>query len=189
MDKNLKKELYKYIKPSSVSAVIFVCISIIFFLMAYASVPKAEDDSLIQFLIFLIFGIIFLIYFVSHFCTLSSIKKKIKTFEHQGEFDLLANDFLAGGKAFNDNLRLGQKFLIGKKTGTIVSYQDIVKIYQYAHKTNGVEDSRMLKIETTNKKNVNLCKIPLKGKADNEVAQVCDYIARMTSRVFVGYGN
>lgn len=112
-------------------------------------------------------------------------KKRLKQIEKNGAIHELLSDFENGGKAFNNSLILGRSFLIGKKTGAVFTYSEIVKIYQLIHFTNGIEDKRMLKIDTAEKKGIDLCRVPLGDKADEEIQRIIGYITSVNNGVCI----
>jgi len=119
------------------------------------------------------------------------LNKAIEEYEAQYGADALVKDFNASRPVINDHLRLGEEWLFGKRTATIVRYEQIKKIYMYVHRTNGVEDRRALKIETAAGKTLELCNLPTKGvfKKQNhpDVETILKVILIKNPSVHVGY--
>ncbi len=103
-------------------------------------------------------------------------KKTLEQFEKNGDIDDIMYDFENGRKMFNGALILGQYFLISKKSGTVVEYSEVDKLYQLV-KGTGERAKRIIQIRTTDKKKINLCKIPVSGsKTSEELGKVLGYI-------------
>lgn len=190
MNDERKKQLFKYTKPSGALPVVCIILAVLCFLFTllfFAAATDFDADTNILIGTFAVATIIFVLMTVFYYRLIGQLKNKINDIDANGELLILLNDFEKGGKAFNDKLRLGQKYLIGKKTRTIVSYNEIARIYQYIHSTNCVEDTRSLQIVLHNNKKLDLCKLPLWGKADEEVANVFNYVKSMNPNIAIGY--
>ena len=122
-------------------------------------------------------------------CIYSIIKynNKIKQFESNGEMVTILSDFRNGTRAFDDKLIAGQVWLIGKKTGTIIKYSDITRMYQTVHKTNYVEDGRSVTAVTKDGKTHELCKLKLRGKSNDELNNFFAYINSRNPEIHFGY--
>ena len=126
---------------------------------------------------------------IAHFVGRAKFDKLLAKIEENNGMQILLNDFEKAGKAFGDLVILGDVFIIGKRTSMIVSYGEITRVYQYIHSTNGVEDTRILKANLAEGRTVDLCRLPLRGKADDELNQVCRYICSKNPNIIVGYRN
>lgn len=115
------------------------------------------------------------------------ISKQMKNFELNGELEDVLKEFEEGVQVLNDSIRLGNKYAFGKKTGTIIKYEDISRMYQYVYKTNLIESSRTIKIENISKVQRELCRLPLKGTADNEVKEIMMFILAKNPKIEIGY--
>ena len=180
------KELKKYVYPNKLARFFFGGLTVVLLVLCVYFMIFGKDAEMLIITIvsgIVMFGLIFA--YVSQDYLFAV--KKIKVIEKQGNMPVLLYDFKNGGPAFNDCLRVGGRYLIGKKTGTIVSYDEISRIYQYVHQTYFVEDSRMLKVKTTNGKTYSLCQLPLNGQANDEVNHVISYILSVNGNVQVGY--
>lgn len=180
------KDLKKYVCPNKLARFFFGGLTVILLVLCVYFMLFGKDAEMLIITIvsgIVMFGLIFAYVSQDYLIYI----KKMKIIEQQGNMPVLLFDFKNGGPAFNDYLRVGGRYLIGKKTGTMVSYDEIARIYQYVHQTNFVEDSRMLKVKTTNGKTYSLCRLPLKGKADDEVNHVISYILSVNGNVQVGY--
>ena len=120
----------------------------------------------------------------------SRLNKIIQAYAQRYGGKTLARDFGKSQTVLNGFLRVGEEWLFGKRTNTIVRYDQISKIYLYIHRTNGIEDSRMLTVVADGKTR-NLCKVPAKGvfKKQNhpDVEKVIRYVVYKNPHVHVGY--
>lgn len=186
--KNDIKDLKKFIRPSPaifIVGTIWGLIGIIILIVSIFENIGEDSTMIIVGAVMLVMGIIIA---VSGIYILKKADKRLAEIYSKGSTQILLNDFRTGGKAFKDLLILGQTFLIGKHTGTVITYSNIIQIYQYVHKTNYVEDSRILKaVIAPDRKVVDLCRIPLSGKGDDELRQVIGFIVSKNENIKVGY--
>lgn len=190
MNDERKQQLLKYTKLSSVFPTLCVILTVLCTGLLCITAMQSDylDDDAMMLIGGLSVGIIlFIILFIYIQYKASTLKKLIDDIEARGELLILLNDFETSGRAFNDSLRVGRSYLIGKGKGTIICYHDIVRIYQYIHKTNSVEDSRALRVQTVENKTIDLCKLPLRGAADDEVMHFFSYIKNMNNNIKLGY--
>ena len=121
---------------------------------------------------------------------ISSSKKfqaYIQEIESSGELYLLLADFSHSYSMVDDNVRIGEKYIFGKKAGRPASYNDISKVYQSVHKTNFVEDRRHLEAVLTNGKICTLCNLKTGGESDEDVSKIMGYIRYKNTSVHLGY--
>ena len=187
MNEDSLKALKKYLKPNLYLVILMGLISVFAFFIAL--IGDSSDKGISDTFIFI--GIVFLLFAVT-FIVITVVKSKnteksIKDIEEKGGLQILINDFETGGRAFKDSLILGQTFMLGKKMGHIVDYREIRQVYQYIHKTNFVEDKRTLVVVCGEKSEViDICRLPLFGKADDEVMQVIQYMISKNPNIKVG---
>lgn len=98
--------------------------------------------------------------------------QRVREYEARGALAGAEADFSAGKEALGGQLRMGELNLYGKQMGLILPYGEIARIYQYVHKTNFVEDRRMLIALTHGGERYSLCKLEKRGKSDHELALV-----------------
>lgn len=101
----------------------------------------------------------------------------------------LLSDFENGGKAFKGSMILGQQNIYGKRSGEIIPYSSVVRIYQYIEKDGIFENDRKLCLELKGGKKVKMGNIPLKGKGNEELKQVFGYICSKNENVMLGYAG
>ncbi|MCF0135565.1 MAG: hypothetical protein HUJ69_03990 [Lachnospiraceae bacterium] len=116
------------------------------------------------------------------------LKKRLDAMEMRGDLLRAYMDFKMAQPAFGGKLLVGNEYLFGKKVGGIIPYWEISKVYQYIHRTNFVEDNRLLKaVLPDGKKAVDVCKLPRRGKGDAELAHIIEFIQSRNPAVHVGY--
>lgn len=165
-----KKKLRKFVKPHHeeyIGGIWFIVIGITGVVFGIMEHDYQTTFLSLLFAILLGGGILY-----SGISATLKYRKKIQHIEDSSALEILMDDFENGSRAFKDSLILGKVFLIGKRMGTIVSYNEIVRIYQYIEKTNGVESKRTIKIETADNRKLDLCKLKRWGKSDDEFVRL-----------------
>ncbi len=189
MDEELKKKFKKYIYPRKFLTIFFGILSaglLAYWFYALIDVrnhPGLFDTCIYVFIALAVCSAITVYDVIRR----KKVAEKIDEFEKQGTLHVILHDFETAGTAFKDSLRLGQNYLFGKETGNIFTYNDIVQMYQYIHKTNLIEDTRILKVKTSAGKTLDLCKLPLRGKGDDELSQVFAYVKGKNENIYIGY--
>lgn len=118
---------------------------------------------------------------------ISQYKKYMENLEASGEINRVLQEFGSGKQFFKDKLRIGPTYILGKGAGKALKHNQVQKVYQHVHKTNFVEDGREMRVETNEGKLVILCKIPLRGKGDQELIQAISIMKTMNPGIHVGY--
>lgn len=172
-----KKTLEKYLRPSSALTVIGVI------LLAFGIVIGAAGAVLVL-LLELVVGALLLWVGLS---PVKTLKKQLEELETQGRLPGVIREFESGKQFLKDKLRLGPTYILGKKSGVVLTYDQVKKIYQHVHRTNFVEDRREIRVETTEGKIISLCPLPLKGKGDEELVRIISVIKTMNPGVHIGY--
>lgn len=98
-----------------------------------------------------------------------------------------AADFARALPAREDRIRFGEKWIFTKGSATLVRYEEITQVYQYVHKTNFIENQRLLKYVDTKGKHKTLCSLRLRGKSDEEAKQMMIMIYRKNPTIKIGY--
>lgn len=114
-------------------------------------------------------------------------KAYIQEIESTGELQVLLADFSHSCSMVGDNVRLGEKFIFGKKKERPVGYNEISRVYENIHKTNSVEDGRHLEAVLTNGKTCVLCELKKGGQSDADVSKIMGYIRQQNPNVHLGY--
>lgn len=119
--------------------------------------------------------------------SISDFKKQLQELESSGRLEGVLREFAGGKQFFKDKLRLGPTYILGKKSGKILTHSQVRKVYQHVHKTNFVEDRREIRVETQDGKVIIVCQIPLKGKGDQELVQAISIMKTMNPGLQIGY--
>ena len=169
-----RKSFEKYIKPSP-KAIVFG----IFLIIAGAAAFALElfNHRAAFGIIWLAFGLVLgsIMIFLGVMNN-NKFKQTLEQFEKNGDIDDILYDFENGRKLFGGSLIMGQYFLISKKSGTVVEYSEIDKLYQLV-KGTGERAKRIIQVRTTDKKKITLCKIPVSGsKTSEEFGKLLGYI-------------
>lgn len=114
-------------------------------------------------------------------------RKKIKLIDEQGMGDILLNDFNNAGRAFSGALVVGDEFLIGKRTGNVLHYSEIVRIYQFIPEQQLIAEKRYIKAETASARNLLLSDIPSDGRGAQELNGVIQYVTAKNPSIQVGF--
>ena len=110
-----------------------------------------------------------------------------KLAQNPAEQQKLLSDFNKGNK--NDRVILGEYYIIGCHTGTVVPYEQISRVYQYVHSTNGFNDSKILKATLFEGRTVDLCKLPLRDKKNIVVEEMITCILHKNPEIYIGFRN
>lgn len=189
------KELKKYIFFSSIGVflkeigdlILSIILLVIFItnISGILEMIRSEGDMLGKIIFCVI--VLFPVFGIVHYCLVVSAPKRIiRRLEEEGELSNVIMDFQEGEKLFEDAVRVGNKYIIGKGTKDIVAYKDIKQIYQYIHKTNYFEDYRSLRV-CTDDGTKDICQLPRNGAGEQTVRQLIMYICAKNPNIKVGY--
>ena len=120
---------------------------------------------------------------------LSRWSDTLKIFEQSGLMDEAVANFNAAIPHLDGELLLGEKYLFGKRSGLILSYNEIRNAHQYIHKTNFAEDSRKLRVVLTSGKSIDLCKLKVRGKSDDALKAALVAMIEKNGAMTIGYGR
>ena len=81
----------------------------------------------------------------------------------------------------------GNNWIYKKGTARVITYSEIVQVYQFVQKTNFIESERMLKYVDTKGKTRTLCDLELRGRSDEELKQIIGMIYIKNPGIKVGY--
>lgn len=107
--------------------------------------------------------------------------------EEAGLMETAVADFAKALPARKDRIRFGEKWIYRKGSAWLLGYEEITQVYQYVHKTNFIENQRILKYVDTKGKHKNLCSLRLRGKSDEEAKQMILMIYRKNPNIKIGY--
>ncbi len=181
MNNQERKQLIRYIKPPSVALKLAIAVMlsglILFFICFAINHFVLEAGSVTLIILFVIIALLCLLVTKSEN---DNLKKYIRTIEQNPtNAKQLFSDFTNGDK--NLPVILGENYIIGCQTGTIVSYEQISGIYSYSHNRRTILKAMLFKEKT-----VNLCWLPLDGEQNIEVAEIIDGILKKNDRIHVG---
>ena len=186
MQENSISTVKKYITPSYSTVVVGIIISVLSILWFVISAITIDMDRTKEIIIGSVTLIMGLFLTSWELAFIHQANKSLSIIENNGEMQILLNDFKNGSQYFKGSLILGQKFVIGKNSGTVLAYTDVVRIYQYVHKTNFFEDMRVFKAVNNKRNVINVCPLPLRGKGDCEFNTAANIILSKNPNVKVG---
>lgn len=155
-------EIYKYVKPSGVGTHL-LSVGAVFMILSFICICDSLSMIPMVLMMVLIFGVPALVGEIKYKNELDEIKVRLQRIEADSvEYEALLSNFRDGKRYFNDNLRAGKTWIFGKKLKTIYRINDIFRVYVYVHKTNFIENQRMLKFDGYGGKGQDLCTLQLK---------------------------
>ena len=179
------KELKKYLRThisSFVMGIVFSLVTILFVLMMADSIMQSEFDW-IELLLSIVFGVICYISISSAF---EERKTLSKIFDRM-DISNIITDFQNSSSHFSNNLRLGREFIYGKHSNRVIGYEEVKQMYLYIKKKNGVEVERLLRVVDVDFQTVDLCKLKVSGKSDDEMKLVLSFIMERNPKIELGY--
>ena len=87
-----------------------------------------------------------------------------------------------------EDLKLGSSHIFAKKSGLFLKYEDVLNLYIYIHKTNGIEDRRELRAKTA-ERIVTLVKLKNGGKQDSVAEEIVAFMREKNPAITVGYNK
>ena len=181
MDKSV---LQKHLRPSM--SLIFATVFMALFTIVLVCVGISVG-GVVGILLTVFFLAITVVVGWSAWKAFSDCSKQLSDMEQSGELNRVLREFESGKQFFKGKLRIGPTYILGKRSGRILTHSQVKKIYQHVHRTNFVEDRRELRVETTDGKTVSVCRLPLRGKGDQELVQAIAIVKTMNPGVYIGY--
>lgn len=189
MQENSITVIKKYITPSYsavIAGTVISILAILWFVISSTIIDMDRTKEIIIGSVTLIMGIFLAAWELAF---IFQVKKSLSLVDKNGDMQILLDDFKNGIQFFKGSLILGQRFIIGKNSGNVLYYSEIIRIYQYIHKTNFVEDMRVLKAVNNKRNVINICALPLRGKGDSELTIAINHILSKNPNVKVGIEN
>lgn len=148
------------------------------------SEQRGEMAFIVALLAFLI-AIVFLMIWIA---PASSQKKCLKRLEERGEMDRAAEQLTAENTVMvgKDKARLAENYYFGRKTGTVVNYQDILWCYLHTTRYNFIAVNTQLLLFTKDNKQMVAINMGRSVK-DGEIEAVVARFAQENPNVLVGY--
>ena len=180
MYEQMKKEFTKFLKPrGNVSMIVLSVIMILTAAIMFAGGAP--------FLIPLFIAAVAVMILVLSLRSLLDYPQYIQALEQNGQMQWILQDYSQAQRMLNNDLRFGRYYLYAKGQGNVIAYNDIVRVYQYIHRTNFVEDRRELKYVNKNGAELTLCKLKLRGKSDADLRMVIGMLYQRNPALQVGY--
>ena len=92
--------------------------------------------------------------------------KRWKTFmralQTSTDAEQMLSDFEHGERLLNDSLRMGEQYVAVKRSVIMYRYEEITRVYEYVHKTNGAMDEHELRIVDKEGITRILCNLPVR---------------------------
>lgn len=117
----------------------------------------------------------------------STTKNWISMMEREGRLQNVLSDFRDAMDCMGGELRLGQRWIYGKGSGIPYEYGNVVRVYQYVHKTNFAEDSRQLHASLKTGGTVTLCDLPVGGAQEQELNRALGIMLHYNPNIQIGY--
>lgn len=168
----------KYMNPYTLGYKLLTLVSL-FFLGLFVGLMIQEQQFSIPPLI--VFGIVLIVSLVPLFKA-NAFFRSLDAMNTNA----IEQDFARAYPFVKGKVRMGQSHIYAKGSGKLVAYGDMVQVYQHIHRTNGIEDKRMLKYVDANGKHQPLCQLRLRGKSDSEVKDILTLIRQKNPGIKIG---
>ncbi|MBR4071929.1 MAG: hypothetical protein IKK26_05185 [Clostridia bacterium] len=109
--------------------------------------------------LFLLLLLLSLFDFASDIVKISKFLSQIRYLKSRKEFDSILEDFESAKDYMDGQLRIGNKYIFGKKSGSLVSYDDIKKIHHFSRKKYGYRKKRFIEVFTLEGEKIKLSKV------------------------------
>ncbi len=172
------EELKKYLKPSY----LYLYSSAVFMLLGIVGVIGTKSVF-----VFLFLGGIEVLHSWSTIMLIINLKEQIQHSTENGTIGQIVEEFQNARSYTDTSVRLGPAHVFGEKSGIILEYKDIAKVYQYIHKTYFSEDRRQLRVETKDGRLIILCKLAIRGQADESVKAIVKEMLSHNPGIKIGY--
>lgn len=182
-----KDDLLKYIKASFFSPAMELGVFFLFGTVILIFIVCFMEFSALGIVFTLVAGAVSAILIRSAVLSSKKFTDYIRNAETSGEMGIILGDFSQSYSMVKDNIRLGRRYIFGKKQGRPVKYSEITKVYQSIHKTNFVEDSRQLNAVLSDGETRTLCNLMIRGKSDEDLARIMGFIQHQNPGVHLGY--
>ncbi len=186
MDKNEYKKLIHYTNPRRHYLIGGILMTIVGAVVTYGSFISGDPVGIVAGVIFtLLLGITLIALSVSQ---RHKYKKKLESIMDSSKSARLLADFQNGKRAFGDKLILGDVYIMGKRSGVIREYGELVRIYQWIPNNVCIgKEPRYLSVETAFERKLDLCAIPGRGKDDEELKRVIETVTSKNNGIAVGF--
>ena len=97
--------------------------------------------------------------FIPDIYKVSDCLSQIKDLKKSDAIDDVITDFASAEKHLGDEIRIGEKYVFGKKSGRVVSYTDIDKVHHFVRNRYGYKRKRFVEIFTLEGVKIKLSKV------------------------------
>ena len=145
---NAEREMLKYVRYSPLLAVVFA--PVFFAVSAWVIVLVLQNMSGATSLLVLLLSLsVGLLGMYLSFYPFRNYRKMINFLNNNGMYQEAISDFTSAKPFMNDRMRMGNKYVFGKRQCVILRYYDICKISQASYGTEAGERNRSLKAVDT----------------------------------------
>lgn len=176
MEERLKKYISSYRAGYRILTVIMAALCILFVVCAVIG-NDVQYIGLVYFAAGLVLSLI----------PLWRDRQFFKKLERDRQLQAAAEDFDRAISMRKDRIRFGKNWIFMKGSIRLLRYEEIVRIYQYVHKTNFIENQRQIKYVGTDGKTRTMCNLRLRGKSDEEVKRLIGLIYSKNPNIQIGY--
>lgn len=191
-----KESLVKYVNRNSGIAwvlsmavgVVIGALGLVFLLSFFMAIVKGSGAASAAILLIAIpFTALGVVVIYSSLSASGNLKSFLKMMESNGTMPALLEDFSHSRSMANDKVRLGDKYIFGRKTGRPVGYEEIVRVYQHVHKQDSKENYRQLMAVLKDGKTRILCDLSLGNQGESDASGIMRIIRQQNPTVFLGY--
>ncbi len=126
--------------------------------------------------IMIIFALLAIIELIPDIAKIARFLSQINYYKSRKEIKDIISDFAEAKDHMNSQLKIGKKYIFGKKAGRIVPYSDIKKMHHFVRINYSYSRKRFIEIFTLEGTKVKLCKVgdteELKSMADDVLVRV-----------------
>ncbi|MBQ6982465.1 MAG: hypothetical protein IJQ15_08580 [Synergistaceae bacterium] len=179
-----EKDMLRYVRTSVVLKILFVLtdliISVIAISMALRGMSSGENMLLVLFILS-----VGLFLGWAAFTPFLEDRKMINFLKDNGIYNDAVYDFSSAQPFLNDRIRLGSKYVFGKRCCSVLRYTDICRLFLYTVEANDIERSKQLRAVDNSGKVWRLCALDLHIENEPGLAEVLDFMSHKNSRIVV----
>ncbi|MGN1020864.1 MAG: DUF6709 family protein [Aristaeellaceae bacterium] len=115
-------------------------------------------------------------------------KKFMQALQTSTDAEQMLKDFEEGAQLLNDSLRMGERYVAGKRGVIMYRYEEITRVYEYVHKTNGGVDTHELRIVDKEGITRILCKLPMRCSQE-DMTRMFLFMKLRNKQIICGYSR
>jgi len=174
----MSKKFKKYMTPYTLGWKLGTALSVFIIAMFLGLMVQENEFS---FAPLVVFGVLLAVCLAPLF----RANRFFKQMESQN-INAIEADFARAYPFVKGKVRVGQTYIFAKASGKLVKFTDMIQVYQYIHRSNGIEDKRLVKYVDANGKHRDLCQLRLKGKSDSELKDILHMIQQKNPTIKIG---